>query len=157
MCYCHVIACGWLLTHVKFYRTHFVSKGLLTVGKGCRQSSVCDSQRLVGLSTTAKIRAVTIRHNQKRRFAPPKVKNILAAPNRRLGTGLRPYTADSVKHTEYRLQWPRAALRPLTATLCYSEIDSMRAACTLDPCAESPVLLGSYRMPRLATAKVDVR
>ena len=128
-------------------------------GSFCRQSSVCGSQRLVGLSTTSKInmRAVTIRHNQKRRFAPPKVKNILAAPNRRLGTGLRPYAADSVKHTEYRLQWPRAGPATANPTLCYSEIDSTRAACTLDPCAESPVLLGSYRMPRLATAKVDVQ
>ena len=58
---------------------------------------------MVGLSITSKINmwAVTIRYNQKHRFAPPRVKNILAAPNRRLGTGLQPYAADSVKHTEY--------------------------------------------------------
>ena len=113
----------------------FRFKGFLMVGKGCRQSSVCDSQRLVGLSTTFKIniQAVTIRHNQKRCFAPPKVKNMLAAPNRRLGTGLRPYAADSVKHAEYRLQWPRAGPATANPTLYYSKIDSTCAACTLDP------------------------
>ena len=128
-------------------------------GSFCRQSSVCGFQRLVGLSTTSKInmRAVIIRYNQKCRFAPPKVKNILATPNRRLGTGLRPYAADSVKYTKYRLQWPRAGPATTNPTLCYSEIDSTRAACTLDPCAESPVLLDSYHMPRLAMAKVNVR